>query len=367
MCLRSHRPRGFWAALTRCGIEQRSASTAALAEDRTSPLTTMPTQANAHQPISRWQPGGMLYHLRNPRRFISAVMNAPVAVGFDRELPASTTSWTYSPESHDSRIVIRFRSESDLRHHAWRWRLLAQILHRHAMADRGLRIHEVLINLDDGVGEMPPDILAFARRRGSRSGLIPNPYLLQLNRRLPPPRPWERKTEMVYFRGASTGSIDYESNVRVALCKAAKPIRGSDCRISSLVQTDQGFSQRLKQDGLFGGSRPLGEMNRHRFLIDVDGNASSWDRYKFIGLFGGVPIRFECGFEECWHEFLTDGVNCIVADRNSLPHVVEHLRSRPNHAREIAMAAQRLVAEHLSPQRLRERLVRTISQMDRRY
>lgn len=354
---------GLKVAMARGRIEWRNSLTAALTEDGTPPITTMLTQVNTHQPISRWQPGGMLYHLRNPRRFITALTNAPVAVGFDRELPASTTSWTYSPTSHDSRIVIRFRSESDFRHHAWRWRLLARILHRHAMTDRRLRIHEVLINLEDGVVDMPPNILAFARRRGSRSGLIPNPYLLRLNRRLPLPRPWERKTDTVYFRGASTGSVNYESNVRVALCKATKAIRGSDCRISTLVQTDHIFSQRLKQDGLFGQSRPLEEMNRHRFLVDVDGNASSWDRYKFIGLFGGVPIRFECGFEECWHELLIDGVNCVVADRNSLPHVVEHLRSRPSHAREIAMAAQRLVAEHLSPQTLRERLVRTISKM----
>jgi len=231
------------------------------------------------------------------------------------------------------------------------------------MKDRRLQIHEALINLEDGVGDAPPNIYAFARRTGSQSGLIPNPYLLSSSRRSPPPRPWERKTEAVYFRGASTGSPDYESNVRVALCKAAKAMRGSDCRISTVVQTDQCFSQRLKQDGLFGQSRPLNEMNRHRYLIDVDGNASSWDRYKFIGLFGGVPIRFECVFEECWHKLLIDGVNCVVADRNSLPHVVEKLRSRPSHAREIAMAAQRLVAEHLSPQTLREGLVRTLFKM----
>lgn len=323
----------------------------------------MVADAKMHRAVSRWQPGGVLYQLRNPRRLISALTHAPVAIGFDSTLPPSTTSWTYAPSSHDGRIVIRFRSESDFRKLILRWRLIANILHTFGMADRRFRVHEALVNLDDGVGDAPANVFAFARRRGSRCGLIPNPYLLQSQRLLPVSRPWERKTETVYFRGFGTGSSDYESNVRVSLCKVAKTIPDSDCRIITDAKTDRLFSQRLAHDGVVGPSRPLKEMNRHKFLIDADGNSSSWDRYKFIGQFGGVPIRFECECEEYWHDFLVDGVHCVVADRHSLPHVVDRLRSRPREAREIAMAAQRLVAEHLSPRTVRERLVRTLSGM----
>ena len=323
----------------------------------------MLTDTTMYRSVSRWQPGGVLHQLRNPQRFIRALTSAPVAIGFDSELPHSTTLWTFVPSSHDGRIVIRFRSESDFCRLVARWRLLANILHTFGMTNRRLRIHEALINLDDGVGDVPPNLFSFARRRGSRSGLIPNPYLLKSQRLLPAPRPWERKTEKVYFRGVGTGSTDYGCNVRVALCKVAKTIPDSDCRIITDAKTDQLFSQRLTQDALVGTKRPLKEMNRHKFLVDVDGNASSWDRYKYIGLFGGVPIRFECAFEEYWHDFLVDGVNCVVADRYSLPHVVERLRSRPREAREIAMSAQRLVAEHLSPRTVREHLVRTLSGM----
>ena len=196
---------------------------------------------------------------------------------------------------------------------------------------------------------------------GSQAGLIPNPSLLQQERRPPAPLPWTRKTETLYFRGGTTGSTDFESNIRVALCQSAKTIPDADCRLSKITQVDQSFARRLVEDDIVGPSKPVVEMNRHKYLIEADGNASSWDRYKYIGLFGGVPIRFECGWEECWHEFLVEGFNCVLADRKSLPDVVERLRSRPREAHDIAMAAQHLVKKHLSPKALRERLALTLS------
>ena len=108
----------------------------------------------------------------------------------------------------------------------------------------------------------------------------------------------------------------------------------------------------LEAEGLVGWRLPLWTMNRHRFLVEADGNSSSWDRYMLIGSFGGVPIRFECEWEECWHGLLVDGVNCVTADRRSLPEVVDRLRSRPPEAVAIAKAASRTVADSLSRRHL---------------
>jgi maltooligosyltrehalose synthase len=90
-------------------------------------------------------------------------------------------------------------------------------------------------------------------------------------------------------------------------------------------------------------------MNKHRFLVDADGNTTSWDRYMWIGTFGGVPILFEPAWEECWHGSLVNGDNCIVADRATLGEVLERLRSDTALARHIAAGAAKLVATQLSP------------------
>jgi hypothetical protein len=176
-----------------------------------------------------------------------------------------------------------------------------------------------------------------------------------------PALPWAWKTDTVYFRGASTGAIDYDANARVALCRVAKTIPRGDCRVSRIKQVDRGFVAHLEADGLVGWRLPIHVMNGHRFLVEADGNSSSWDRYMLIGSFGSVPIRFECEWEECWHDLLVDGVNCVTADRNTLPDVIERLRSRPGEAVTIARAAMHAVANSLSATRLRHRLATTLA------
>lgn len=81
----------------------------------------------------------------------------------------------------------------------------------------------------------------------------------------------------------------------------------------------------------------------------MDGNASSWDRYRLVGMFGGVPIRFETAWEECWHDALVEGDNWIRADRDTLPQVIARLRGDDEAARRIAHNASVLAATRLTP------------------
>jgi hypothetical protein len=53
---------------------------------------------------------------------------------------------------------------------------------------------------------------------------------------------------------------------------------------------------------------------------------------------------------------LADGVNCVTADRRSLPEVVDRLRSRPLEAVAIAEAASRTARESLSRRHLQRHL-----------
>jgi hypothetical protein len=316
---------------------------------------------DAPKAVSRWHPEGPAFWLTRPRRTLRAFTHATTAIRFDPSLPPSVTRWTFSHQAHDGRVVVTFNEPASVGRLLIRWRLLADVIRHLARSDRSLSFRDVLIDLGDGVGtDAPPDLLAFARRPGSRARLIPNPYLLRPRPWLLPPLSWAFKTDSAYFRGASTGSCDYEANARVALCRVARSIPRSDCKVSRIKQVSPAFTARLHADRFIGWRLPIAEMNRHRFLVEVDGNTSSWDRYMLIGSFGGVPIRFECEWEECWHDHLIDGVNCVTADRHSLPDVIERLRSRPAEALAIARNAARTVSEHLSPPALAHQFHRAL-------
>jgi len=312
--------------------------------------------------VSRWYPEGPCYWSTRPVRTLRALSHGPVAISFDPSLPPCVTRWTFSHDRHDGRVVVTFRDREATSRLLLRWRLLADVIRGLGRMDRSLDVRDVLIDLSDGVGtDAPPSLLAFARRPGSRARLIPNPYLLRPRPWPLPPLSWAFKTDSVYFRGASTGSGDYEANARVALCRVARSIPRSDCKVSRIKQVSPAFTARLHADRLIGWRLPIAEMNRHRFLVEADGNSSSWDRYMLIGSFGGVPIRFECEWEECWHPALVPGENCVLADRHSLPDVVARLRSRPVEALAIARNASRTVEQWLTRDALLQQLAAILS------
>ena len=299
---------------------------------------------------------GCLDLLARPRQAMRAVLGSPVAVRFTGKGPPNVTRWTYDRGRHGDVVHVEFVSPAQMLRFASRWREVADAVHTSGREDASFRCRGVRIDLGDGVGpECPPDVFAFARRPGARAGLIPNPYMLR-PRRLPPALPWERKSDTLYFRGTSTGATDYEQNSRVALCRIAATLPRTDCRISRTRQVDAAFAARLAQDGLLGGKQSPARLNRHRFLVDVDGNSSSWDRYLLIARCAGVPVRFETSWQECWHHLLVEGENCIQTDRHALGAVLAGLRSAPDRARSIAAAAARLAADGLARPALRRLL-----------
>lgn len=276
------------------------------------------------------------------------------------------TTWSFDRDRYGDEVRIAFTAPAQMRRLGGRCRDLARAIHLSGREDPAFRFDQVRIHVGDGVHrEEPQDVLAFARRPGSRAGLIPNPYLLWPRPGLPAPLPWEAKTDTLYFRGASTGTLDYDTNARVLLCRTARSIPRSDCRVSKLRQIDRGFSRRLVAEGLVARPDPISRLNRHRLLVDVDGNTSSWDRYLVIGLVGGVPIRFEPAWEECWHDALVDRETCRVADRHTLPAVVQELRTHQADARLVADHAGRVARTVLEPAALRRRLRETLAAASR--
>jgi len=316
----------------------------------------MIASAAGYEAVSRWDPQGLAFWLTRPVRAIRALGHGPVALRFAPQPAPTATTWSVE-RGAKAGVRIEFDSPAQARVQMIRWRILADSLDVIRRADPTFGFGPTRIDLGDGVGpEASDDIVAFARLPGSKARLIPNPYLLRGRRWLARPRAWERKSDALYFRGSSTGAPDFDANGRAALCRVARSIPRADCRLSRIKQVDDEFSRRLAAEGLVGRRHPLFWLDRYRHLVDADGNSSSWDRYLLIGHYGGVPIRFENLWQECWHGQLIDGLNCVVADRHTLAATVERLRANPEAARTIAAAAGRTVAEQLARPALLHRL-----------
>jgi hypothetical protein len=308
--------------------------------------------------FSRWAPRSPRYWLLHPQKAGRRLWaeSVPLAV---RVRPCSEPRlagrpslvwWSYDRGQFGEKLHLTFESAVQIEGLDARWRVIAGAVWRLVTKDPALVFLDVPVDLGDGCSrETPEAVFCFARPRGEANALLPNPYLLQKRRRVPGPRRWESKTDTMYFRGADTGSPDVDRNTRVALCRAAALLPRTDCRLTRLDQGSPEFKAQVRREGLVGRRISLPEMNKHRFLVDADGNTTSWDRYLWTGTFGGVPILFEPAWEECWHSHLVDGDNCIVADRTTLGNVLERLRSEPALAKHIAAGAARLVATQLSP------------------
>ena len=313
---------------------------------------------DAFQAYSRWDPRSSIYWALRPQKAFWRLMDEPVPLAVcarpsDDPRMAGRPSlvwWSYDRERFGPQLRLRFESGRHIESQDSRWRTIALALWRFVQKEPGVVFHEVPVDLGDGSGpDRPESVLCFARRIGTRHALLPNPYLLQRRRRVPKPKAWASKSDTMYFRGADTGSADVDRNTRVMLCRTAATLPRTDCRLTRLVQGSAEFHAQIRQEGLVGRRASLSDMNAHRFLVDTDGNTTSWDRYMWTGTFGGVPILFEPTWEECWHGQLVDGENCLRADRASLGEVLQRLRADDALAQRIAAGASKLVATTLSP------------------
>lgn len=316
-----------------------------------------PHATGAFTAFSRWAPRSPLYWALHPQKAVPRLLSPPVPLAV-RVRPTADpvlatrdnlTWWSHDPDRLGPGLHLTFHSPLHLTGNDSRWRVLAGALWRILQADPALVFRDVAVDLGDGGGaELPPSVFVFARPRGGANALLPNPYLLRERRRLPAPLPWAAKSDTLYFRGAVTGARDLARNARVALCRAAAELPGTDCKLSRIRETWPENRDQLLREGLASRRITVGEMNRHRYLVDADGNTTSWDRYMLIGTFGAVPILFETAWEECWHGELAPGENCILADRATLGAVLARLRADQGLARHLAAGASRLAAERLS-------------------
>ena len=288
----------------------------------------------------------------NPRRW-GYVFRYPISIKFEDSEWAqhpSVIRWTYSQRSHEKRLLLTFTSENTYKLLSYRWRNIANALGRLIRHSPKIEFNDIPVDVSDCTdASVPEDTFRFAKLFSDPHDLIPNPFLLKRTRRAWRSIEWENKKDSLYFRGALTGTLQSFDNSRVAACIAAKKIINSDCGLSDFPQTPPTFLGTLRSQGLCAEKDPTKTLNKHRYLLDIDGNTSSWHRFWLIGTFGCVPIRFETKWVEYWHEDIEEGKHFSYANRETLIQVVDFLRKHPEKAMSIANNASEFVRNELSP------------------
>jgi len=306
-----------------------------------------------YRPIGFWAPRSAWNVALRPRLW-HRLLYTPVSVRIDPHRDprhATLVRCSRAPGRHGGRLCLAFESHDCFVQLAYRWRAVADAVGRLVARQPRLAFDEVPIDVSDcGDASVPPETLRFARLPGEPHELIPNSQLLGRRRRFPPALPWESKSDTVYFRGSLTGALQSFDNPRVVACLLGRDSPATfDCKLTHFPQTPAVFRAELERLGVVGPPESFGMLNRHRYLLDIDGNTSSWDRLWMVGMFAAVPIRFETRWEESWHAAIRDGEHYVSATRDTLLDVVDSLRSDPARAQAIAAAAAAVVREILSP------------------
>ena len=313
--------------------------------------------------VGFWAPRTLGYWLCRPRLW-GAVHHRPVAVRFvdDEYWPYKSPNvvrWTYDPSLHGKHLCLDFANRPVADLWRFRWRTLANGLWKIIDVCPHITFHEVPVDVSDCAdGSLPRDVLRFAKLPEEPHDLLPNPYLLERDRVRFQSIAWSRMADSVFFRGAATGPGEYSENPRVAACLAARQIKGGDCKLTSFHDVGPDFRRCATNDGITAKRTKPSAMGGHRYLLEVDGHTSSWDRFRRIGLCGSVPIRFETRWQEYWHDKIVEGTHYVAATRANLGAVIADLRDSPGRARDIAAQASDLVRETLSVGNAQESLQR---------
>lgn len=316
------------------------------------------------QPLRRWAPA-YWRHLLATCYWRPLLTGAPL--GFrtcefeERSLVGKheVYRFSYHPQTFGNRICVTVAPGEASRIKIKRLMAITSALWDLRRLAPDLTYHDLHIESSDcGDPDVPVCVLRSVKLPGEPHALIPNLYLLAKRRRRVVARPWARKANTAWFRGASTGSRCFEENARVRLCQLAKRIDGADCKLTATPGVSPAFARQCAEAGLMAAPTSPAAMNAHRILIDVDGNTSSWDRYLWTGRVGAVPLRFEPRWLEVWHRHLVEGENVVTADRSTLARHIAALRDDDARSRGIAEQARQLVRRLFA----REAVLRTLAE-----
>jgi len=227
----------------------------------------------------------------------------------------------------------------------------------------GLPDLDLLLYFGDHIDRDPEHapVLCFCRRR-QRVGqvLIPDFEILRghesLDRsvdRAARRLTWEARAPRVFWRGVTTGgrfdAPGWEGIPRarlVALSRAQPEL--IDARFTRFVQGADA-NPVLMGGGWRSDAVAPADSVRFRYLVDVDGNSSSWSRLRWLLRSGSLVLKQSSDFVQWYYRWLEPGRHYVPVARDlaDLAVTIEWARANDRAARAIALEGRRFAHAHL--------------------
>jgi len=236
-----------------------------------------------------------------------------------------------------------------------------------------LKIHElitlpdldILVTLHDHLGEMEgqPIFVLSKSNRVEGSILIPDWFALEgyetdksLVLKGCAKYPWEKKKDLMFFRGSDTGieslaSFDsWKQSPRPKLVALSlKYPQLIDARFAKSLHHKQ-FVDQAKAEGFIGDYISMDEYMGYKYLIDLDGNCASAPRLGLILHSNCIPFKAITHSVQWFYKTLHAWEHYIPVkeDLSDLLAKLEWTKSHPKEAEQISKKARHLAKEVLS-------------------
>ncbi len=123
---------------------------------------------------------------------------------------------------------------------------------------------------------------------------------------------WEKKKEILFWRGSSTGispSASWKDLQRIKLCEIASDSKNQhlfDVGLSNIVQLNKSAENEIKILGYLKDYKSIKLINTFKYLIDVDGNSNAWSSLFLKLLSGSVVLKVESegGYKQWYYDRL---------------------------------------------------------------
>ncbi len=164
------------------------------------------------------------------------------------------------------------------------------------------------------------------------------------------PIPWEHKKDILFWRGASTGTSSsglWRDLQRIKLCELASNAKNQalfDVGLSSIVQLNKNDENEIKTLGYLKDHKSIKLINSFKYLIDVDGNSSAWSSLFLKLLSGSVVFKVEsvAGYRQWYYDRLIPWQHYVPVDKDlfDLQEKLIWLRDNDQEAQRIAKYSQ---------------------------
>ncbi len=167
--------------------------------------------------------------------------------------------------------------------------------------------------------------------------------------------PWNKKIDKAFWRGSSTGdwmtllNWDKIARVKLALLALSHPDK-IDARITGVVQCDPEIPQLVYSKGITGGMVTQKDHLKYKYLVDVDGNTCTFERYFWALLSNSVVLKQMTPNIQWYYGGLKPYVHFVPVneDLSDLLEKIQWAGTHDREAKQIAENATAFIKEELS-------------------